>query len=985
MTISRLWELELSFLVGLIVLFLLGYAASPFLLPKPWRRWRILAAPTLGLVLFSVLSYWVSMYLPIGYGIWIILGIGIIGSILAFLKDRKSGIEDIDLLETCGVICITGIAVVVAATPAILKSELLATGPNWDFEIYLPLAEYLKDYPLGLSWDSPAGQDFPQSPNPLLWRINFFDTRWAGLAFSLFHAGVNSIAKLEAHQSFSALLALVFSCSIPAVYIFYRSVLSMRRGLSLAGAAIMSINSAALFTVFWSFGQQASSIAILPLAIAAAIEADKRPDIRTILLAGLSLAALINCFTPITLVYASVVALAYIGSKIASRALPEVLEACPEPGRRGTARPFESLKERATFAQFHPSWVPGQVWAWPISWLIITRKVRDSIKIVVALLAVSIVFNPWGYLRTIVRATHFLSEGGTSGLTVGPDVEKYPPLAWAYGLVADRATGLSDTNGSWLGGLPDIPMLLVGIALLFTTAAVLKKGDYLLASCALGALIPLFLLRWPFGYPYGYLKLLPSVAFIMVGVAISSIDYLLGRTTYPAIRVSPLRWVALGLVLLYAGTTFTGIIGTLRVAMKESTLSYRSLEEIRRQVSPDHSIYIPFHSDLQGPKAAAVAYFLRDAQLYGQLRTGYSTFYRLSTEGVYDFALLSERDGRLGEVVDQSDVMWRGSGLVLYKWKADIVAYQELGPVSAPPIVAASGGRGNASGVRIEKWDAHTGYPNFQGWSPPLLGVLADTSESAASYPVATSTSPITIGTALSSANRHDISLPHIQGRYNDKDSALIVTLAATSPTGLQININGSINEVDLPPGVTSLAVGKIDSQTAISLSPKEDRVFVKSLQLTTREAKYTEEIIKHEEMAVVEWQNNDLGLDRKGINISYAGPALKPVLDIYRNPKEGDWHFGYWEVPISMSNKWDTILELDLKERTVTDVSNRQSIPGWVNGGPEGNYIAYLFLWDGLSVSKSVPITDFHLADSSPTNAARVPLGSTRNNIFIG
>ncbi|MSQ14403.1 MAG: hypothetical protein EXR50_00860 [Dehalococcoidia bacterium] len=930
--------MALSAFVGLVVLFLIGYAASPFLLPKPWRVWRILLAPALGLVVFSVISYWASMFVPMGLAIWPVLGAAVIGSSWAFLYYRRLG-PAVQRVETALVAGMAALAFVVAVMPSLIKTDLLATGPNWDFEIYLPMAEYLEEYPLGLTWDKPAGQSFATSEaeaqahsNPLLWRVNFFDTRWAGLAFSLFQAGVDSLGSLEAHQSFSALLALVYACSVPAVYVFCRSALQMRTGLGLASVGLTAINSSALFAVFWSFGQHASSLAVLPLSLAAAIEAHKRPGVRSCLFAGLSLSALLNCFTPAAIIYASIV-------------------------------------------------VPVFVFR-----LAITRRLREIGWTASALLFVSVICNPFGYLRTLIRGYHFLSESGAAGLTTGPDVSKYVAISWGYGLIPEQTSGSGGAIAGQLPGLTEISILLAGIALLFTVAAALKKRDYVFISCALGAFTLLVLLRWPLGYPYGYLKLLPSLAFILVGVAVSGFDaVLLNRILGRYNKRSALRWAAAGLSLIYVIVTVTGTIGALRKTVEDSTLAYRPLEEISRQVDPGSSVYMPFHQDLQGPKAAAAAYFLRDAQLYGQVRTGYSTFYRLSTNGSYDFALLSERDGHLGEVIDRKNEVWRGSGLILYRWKPDITVYREFGPPAVGPVVEASGGRGKAAGLRIVEWDHNTGYPGFSGWSPPLLGALAGTSEGGASYPAATPGNAIIIGASASTSNATEKSVLNLelQGLQGDeKNGVLTVTLAATRPTKLEVNMNKSLKELNLPAGVSSHTIGRANGQATISLSHKEGRVYLKSLYMSKAADQAADGMmVEQQNMAVLEWTASYLSPSKQTINISYAGPSLKPVLDVYRSPEEENWHLGYWEIPVSAPSRWDVNLVLDPINKSVTDTSDGRPIAGWVNPSPPGNYIAYLFLWDGPSVSKSVALTDFDTTDSHTTP----PITPAEEGVFIG
>jgi len=163
---------------------------------------------------------------------------------------------------------------------------------------------------------------------------------------------------------------------------------------------------------------------------------------------------------------------------------------------------------------------------------------------------------------------------------------------------------------------------------------------------------------------------------------------------------------------------------------------------------------------------------------------------------------------------------------------------------------------------------------------------------------------------------------------------------------------------------------------------PKDGRVFLKSLQLTSTETEIgTEKITEHKDMAVVEWRSHELGQDSHDISISYAGPALKPVLDIYRNPREGSWHLGYWEIPATDPTRWSTRLEVDLTKTAITESSQGQPLAGWANKGPEGAYVAYLFLWNSQSVSKSVTLTDFRITDS----LANTPAGLAIDRVFIG
>src|SRR5205814_1285447 len=160
-------------------------------------------------------------------------------------------------------------------------------GPNWDVEIYLPMAEYLKSFATGFSLSSAAGLPFPANPNPLLWRVNFFDPRWSGLAFPQLHAATGVLTGEEAHRGLVGLLALMHALSIPPAYLLLRGAFGLPARPSLAAAALLAVNPAALYVVFWSFGGQASSLPLLPLLLAATAIAIQEGSARAAVLGGL--------------------------------------------------------------------------------------------------------------------------------------------------------------------------------------------------------------------------------------------------------------------------------------------------------------------------------------------------------------------------------------------------------------------------------------------------------------------------------------------------------------------------------------------------------------------------------------------------------------------------------------------------------------------------------------------------------------------------
>jgi len=207
---------------------LAGYAPARLLLPTDLQRWFWLAVPLLGYATSAIALGWISIFLPLSLGLWLFLGATIVVSALVLLRDGlPSGRQA--WLEQTVVGTLAVIALGIGLLPLWDRPELLAIGPNWDIEIYLPLAEYLKQFSTGFSLTDPAGLPFPGESNPLLWRINFFDPRWAGLAFSQLHSAVGVILHQEAHQHFVGVLALLGALSLPAAFLFFRAALGFDR------------------------------------------------------------------------------------------------------------------------------------------------------------------------------------------------------------------------------------------------------------------------------------------------------------------------------------------------------------------------------------------------------------------------------------------------------------------------------------------------------------------------------------------------------------------------------------------------------------------------------------------------------------------------------------------------------------------------------------------------------------------------------------
>ncbi|MEK7216370.1 MAG: hypothetical protein AAB289_12315, partial [Chloroflexota bacterium] len=251
--------------VALALLLAAGYGPSLLLTPPGLRRWFWLVTPLTGLAVTVVALGWLEIALPARLAAPLLVVAALALGAALHLRGVRPPAGQHRWEQVAVVVLVAG-GSGLALLPMWNRPELLSIGPNWDIEIYLPLAEYLKHHATGFSWDNPAGFPFPGQPNPLLWRVNFFDVRWAGLGFSQLHAATGVLAGQEAHQNFSGLLSLLFGLSIAAGFLLLRGGFELNRTPALLGAGLLTVSTPVLHIVFWSFGQHTASLPLLSFA-----------------------------------------------------------------------------------------------------------------------------------------------------------------------------------------------------------------------------------------------------------------------------------------------------------------------------------------------------------------------------------------------------------------------------------------------------------------------------------------------------------------------------------------------------------------------------------------------------------------------------------------------------------------------------------------------------------------------------------------------
>jgi hypothetical protein len=118
--------------------------------------------------------------------------------------------------------------------------------------------------------------------------------------------------------------------------------------------------------------------------------------------------------------------------------------------------------------------------------------------------------------------------------------------------------------------------------------------------------------------------------------------------------------------------------------------------------------------------------------------------------------------------------------------------------------------------------------------------------------------------------------------------------------------------------------------------------------------------------MALVNWSIPYRG-DVVNLSIDYLGPPYQPVIDIYS--VDGKRHYGYWSLPLAppgVRHFYVSQLHLAEGELYLSQRSGQTRLPGWQGERGDGRYRAYLFLWQGAQVARSIPLFEFTLRGST-------------------
>ncbi|HYF64390.1 MAG TPA: hypothetical protein VD886_16320, partial [Herpetosiphonaceae bacterium] len=503
---------------------------------------------------------------------------------------------------------------------------LAPIGNSWGVEFYLPLASYLREF---------AYADLGQAPaNPLVLTIQADPTYSRAIGFAYFQGIVDGVGGWESLRSFAPLLGFMRLLGAAGVFVFARQALGLGRWGAALAALLVALNEVMLWVQYTGFAMHASSMALVPIALALTALALRELRWRSTAAAGLLLSGLAANYHPALLGYGALAAGAGLWHLI-----------------RGP--------RRAAVVGHGLALLAGSGLA----------------TLLIQLRAGRAFFGVYEQGAAPLGTPDFISARTLLGLTPLASAEAPSPPPWgaavgaAWPAVIWLAYGLALAAGSWWlwrgSGERGLALSMLALA-----------GIY-----ALG-------LRYAVGYPYGHMKGLSFISFVPLAVIAGGIGNresgIRGRIQQSAVRSQQppatghrppariLRALAAALLLLVVGSTAWDSFGLVRGG---PTLYGRERLELlvpAAAVPPGATVLVSGVAGMRGPTVGLLAYALRHNPLIGNTAAGYAVYDALAEGDSADYAVLG---------ADEDPSAWGFPGPPL--WRNSIAAFYQANQRSA--------------------------------------------------------------------------------------------------------------------------------------------------------------------------------------------------------------------------------------------------------------------------------------------------------------
>jgi hypothetical protein len=522
-----------------------------------------------------------------------------------------------------------------------------------------------------------------------------------------------------------------------------------------------------------------------------------------------------------------------------------------------------------------------------------------------------------GYQRVVNNMLHLSGVSQGWGGTAYVDVGLVAGLSyWAYPAPKDLRALFGGPVG---GALVVAENLAVAIAFLLAAFALVRclragSGGRALASIAISYAALLVYLRFISPYPYGYFKAVTFAALAWVPLVAEGLALLWSARIVPIGRLrlrtrSPTLAIAgtlIGLVALNTVLTVAAYFDQTPGVFTGSILPPSSLElrTMADRIPPGEPVFVSQTPPLKAQVVSAVAFFLRDHPLYGQIDTLESTLDNPPPRGeVVDYGVLAPGEDPLDRGYEPEDLVWSNAEVKLYR-RGDIVAQHS--------------------------YPAGTSLTFRQG--RPLD--LALTAQGIGINEGATDAAPVGVVARQ-----------------------LIVEMGTLEARTLRLAINGQTRELVLRAGVSRYTLESTPVPAQVTLvADGGSPVFVRSLTLRDVADAPSSLIEKRDVLVAVptvqvqgttvhmglRYAGADAWTDRMYIGVNVGGSTVP----------NADWaEFGWWGTELGRP---DLQMDLDLATRQVaaSNATGEQYVNSALPQVQDGDYIARVGFWEYTQAS---------------------------------
>ena len=607
--IPTAFQLTTFLLTGVTLLTFLGFGPARLLLPPRHERLTLVASPLLGFCVAAIGASWLtSTVLPMTAATPVILLAGLLLNAAAVWRRGWPGLR---AQEGRGVALVTIAAYSAAGIPLVVAGTQAFLGNQWDLELYLPIAEYLKRTAIGAALSGPD--------NPLLAGMNNPAFRGgSGWGFSYVEAMFGVVLDRMSYATFRPMLHFCYALGAPAVYLTARMVFAAGPRTATLAAALWALNGFNLWLAASGLAGHAAAFFLIPLAATFALLAVETTSYRSAALAAIAISGMLLTY--------------YTGALLVWGAL--------------------------TLAVGVPLMLRTRHWA---------ALLRTGLATGGLVLALAFV----GHLRFL----EVLPVYQDAGFTKGWNVVRFIPLAQIFGLAPDAVVANQGGPRAALGAtLPVVLDVAAGVGALLCLGALLvaavtggwRRSRFIQTGVAFALL--LVAMRFVLQYPYGYFKVVSlgsfvgSVAFAHVAVTLWQRPQRVARALRLVRRVwrggpagrrsgappqlpAPLRWgAAAGFALLVALMALNTVF-SVQFFWPDRDVRPRAVWELagmKAALPAGATVNVPPMQGVNRQDAALVAYFLLDNPITGQVQTAYGLLAHPAAPETADYVLLNQ-------------------------------------------------------------------------------------------------------------------------------------------------------------------------------------------------------------------------------------------------------------------------------------------------------------------------------------------------------